>query len=127
MTDIIDGTSNTIFFAEKTTVCVRPNLSNPSSQRNYYNIWSYGRGYGNLYDPTFASLIRGPGSKFLSAPIISGPNANCDPRLASAPRSAGILVGLGDGSVRLLSSSISPDVWWHACTPNGGELLGEDW
>ncbi len=127
MTGITDGTSNTISFAEKTTVCVRPDLSDPSGQTNYYNIWSYGRGYGSLYDPTFASVLKGPGSKFQTATITSGPNANCDPRVANAPRAAGILVGLGDGSVRLVSNSISPDVWWHACTPNGGEVLNGDW
>ena len=35
--------------------------------------------------------------------------------------------GLGDGSVRNLSSGISPTTWWYACTPNGGEVLGPDW
>jgi hypothetical protein len=127
MTGITDGTSNTIFVAEKTTVCIRPNLSNPSRVTNYYNIWSYGRGFGNLYDPMFSHLITGPASKFLTAPLTNGPNANCDPRLVSAPRAAGILVGLGDGSVRLISSSVSPATWWAACTPNGGEVLGTDW
>jgi len=127
MNDIKDGTSNTIFFSEKTTVCIRPNLSNPSRITNYYNIWSYGRGFGSLYDPMFGHLITGPASKFLTAPITSGPNATCDPRLASAPRSAGILAGLGDGSVRLISNSVSPATWWAACTASSGDVLGDDW
>jgi hypothetical protein len=27
----------------------------------------------------------------------------------------------------MLSSGISPDTWWRACTPDGGEVLGNDW
>jgi hypothetical protein len=34
---------------------------------------------------------------------------------------------LGDGSVRGLSAGISPTTWWFACTPNGGEVLANDW
>lgn len=127
LSGVKDGTSNTIFFAEKTTVCERASLGDPSVQDSYYNIWSYGRGFGNFWDPMFGNLITGPASKFQSAPTFSGPNATCDPRLASAPRSAGILVGLGDGSVRLIGSSVDPTIWWSACTPNGGEVLGGDW
>ena len=40
---------------------------------------------------------------------------------------AGILVGLGDGSGRLVSASVSPDTWAAALTPDGGEVLGSDW
>jgi hypothetical protein len=36
-------------------------------------------------------------------------------------------VALGDGSVRGLSASLSPQTWWFAVTPTGGEQLGSDW
>jgi hypothetical protein len=34
---------------------------------------------------------------------------------------------LGDGSVRWLSAGMSPQTWWAACTPAGGDILGSDW
>jgi hypothetical protein len=35
-------------------------------------------------------------------------------------------VGLGDGSVRTLSRTLSPKTWWLACTPADGNAIGED-
>jgi hypothetical protein len=75
----------------------------------------------------FAYQITGAASKFQVNPTTTGTTATCDPRLASAPRSAGILAGLGDGSVRFVSASVDPNTWWSACTPDQGEVLGGDW
>src|SRR5262245_24367845 len=116
MASISDGTSNTIFFAEKATVCINQSYFDTAIQGdpNYYNIWAYGRTAWKEWNPVFAYQLTGPASKFQVTPITNGANANCDPRLATAPRSAGILVGLGDGSVRLVSASIDPTTWWSA-------------
>jgi prepilin-type N-terminal cleavage/methylation domain-containing protein len=129
LTSITDGTSNTIFFAEKTTVCINPNYYDTAIQgdANYYNIWAYARTAWKEWNPVFAYQITGPASKFQVTPLSNGGSANCDPRLAAAPRSAGILVGLGDGSGRLVSAGVSPNTWWYACTPDQGEVLGSDW
>jgi prepilin-type N-terminal cleavage/methylation domain-containing protein len=125
MTSVLDGTSNTIFFAEKTAVCL--NNSIPSGYTGAkYNIWAYGRTSWNEWNPVFGYQITGPASKFQAGPT-TGTTGNCDPRLASAPRSAGILVALGDGSGRFVNSSVSPATWWAACTPDLGEVLGSDW
>jgi len=35
-----------------------------------------------------------------------------------------MLVGLADGSVRILNASLDDAVWWAAVTPAGGEVLG---
>ena len=53
--------------------------------------------------------------------------ADCDPRVPQTPFSAGLLVGLADGSVRTLNPAISPGTFWAAVTPAGGEVLGSDW
>jgi hypothetical protein len=125
---IPDGTSQTIFFAEK--------YAQPSA-----DPWSVDWG-GNTWwewSPKFAFDITGPASKFLDKPTIawcdantafSGPhngNANICSLMATSPHTAGMNVGLGDGSVRFLSNSISGDTWWAAVTPAGGEVLGNDW
>jgi prepilin-type processing-associated H-X9-DG protein len=61
---------------------------------------------------------------------IATPNTTagrCDRGQASSPHSSGIQVGLADGSVRNVSSSVSAATWWAACTRNGGDQLGSDW
>ncbi len=128
MTDVSDGLSNTIFMAEKLTVCQNSTYDNDAyGDPNYYNIWAYGRTAWKEWNPVFAYQVTGPASKFQVQPVWTGPSANCDPRYATAVTPAGILVGLGDGSVRLLSTSMTPATWWAACTPNLGDTLGPDW
>ncbi len=120
MGSLSDGTSNTIFYAEKMTSCLK-------SGGPYYNIWAYGRTAWKEWNPVFAYQITGAASKFQVNPTYNSSSATCDPRLASAPRSAGILVGLGDGSCRMVSASVDPNTWWYACTPDQGEVMGSDW
>ena len=38
-----------------------------------------------------------------------------------------VQVGICDGSVRIVSKDISHKTWKEAMTPNGGEVLGNDW
>ena len=75
-------------------------------------------GLANRY--TFQVQPRNP-TKVFSA------GGECDKRLPSSPHTAGMNVALGDGSVRFLSSGISPATWWSAVVPNDGNILGGDW
>lgn len=52
---------------------------------------------------------------------------DCNPRVPQTPFAGGLLVGLGDGSVKLVNPSVSPATFWAAVTPSGGEVLGSDW
>ncbi len=131
---VLDGLSNTIFIGEKMTLCVNSVYNHDAEgDANYYQIWAYGRTAWPEWNPVFNYQVTGPAGKFQvmpKSPVFSSTVLNgvaCDPRLPTAPRSAGILVGLGDGSVRLVSSGISAYTWWYACTPGGGEVLGADW
>jgi len=109
---IADGTSNTIFLAEKLAWCNSGNYSD-----NYWPDWG----------PLISSSDNGMPIGAASAPQITptgGPPAVCDGGRASSPHSGGINVGLGDGSVRFVSGSIAGLTWWAALTPQGGESLG---
>ncbi|MCS7020861.1 MAG: DUF1559 domain-containing protein [Gemmataceae bacterium] len=50
-----------------------------------------------------------------------------DYRIPQSPYSHGLLVGMADGSVRMVSPNVSPRTFWAAVSPNGGDLLGPDW
>jgi type II secretory pathway pseudopilin PulG len=104
---IPDGTSNTIFFSQRYQVCGG-------------DLCAWGYDGGTAWAPAFAYLSKG---KFQTLPAA----AACDSSLAQGLHPGGILAGLGDGSVRFVASAISPETWWSACTPAGGEVLGPDW
>jgi len=110
---IKDGTSNTIGFAEHYCLCA----GNP------FEVYNKDVGLGNWpHRATFADILdAGPGSTaiFQVTPRIVA----CDPALPQTPHSGGMLVALMDGSVRQLSPGMSPDTFWGAVTPNGGEVL----
>ena len=55
-----------------------------------------------------------------------GAASNCMCRAVS-PHTGGINVGMGDGSARLVSGSVSPATWLAASTPASGDQLGSDW
>lgn len=43
------------------------------------------------------------------------------------PHSQGMVVGMGDGSIRIVSSGISTRTWEYACYPKDGVVLPGDW
>ncbi|HZT80085.1 MAG TPA: DUF1559 domain-containing protein [Gemmataceae bacterium] len=139
-----DGTSNTICFAEKYARC--DGTGEPGGtwwMRGVYHgarfnapgctddsypgdrlsaVFAGGRGIDGT------AWLTGTASRFLVQPHpFLGKPGPCDRRVASSGHSGGMSAGLGDGSVRFLSASISGATWWAACTPAGGETLGADW
>jgi len=135
---VTDGTSNTILYTQRVTVCkVSPQPHRPGYVGDYYNIAPYANA-GSWYQwmPVINYWSRGTGSagyvtgaatKFQSNPLWNSASGNCDYRLASSMGSSGILVCMGDGSVRGVSNSVNGATWWAAMTPDGGEVLGGDW
>jgi prepilin-type N-terminal cleavage/methylation domain-containing protein len=90
------------------------------STSNYsysYTGYPYYNTYGS-YDYTTYTYV-----PFQDRP----PASNCDGSSAQASTSAGLMVGLGDGSVRFLKPGISQSTFYAANTPNSGDMLGPDW
>jgi prepilin-type processing-associated H-X9-DG protein len=101
-----DGLSNTIAFAERRQICNQTPCA-----------WAYSG--ETEWAPMFAYSSH---AKFQIDPA----PAQCNPALAQTIHHGGVNVGMADGSVRLINNSISPQTWYAACTPNGGEVLGDD-
>jgi prepilin-type N-terminal cleavage/methylation domain-containing protein/prepilin-type processing-associated H-X9-DG protein len=123
-----DGLSNTVAFAEKYTFC---SLIGPSDY-NGTNCDNYQCGGSNWSDPEmdyFAPLFgwyyRGvAGNMFMIQPNYTN---GCDPMKPSSPHTGGINVGMGDGSVRLITQGMSPNTWFIALVPNDGNPMPSDW
>lgn len=128
-----DGTSNTIAFAEHYAQC----------RRDYYFLYcvdsvtvfnSYGR-RATFADEELGDIVpvttgqppvsRGsePGVTFQAGPRQS----MCRTDLAQTPHASGMLVALGDGSVRVLAPRMSPETYWAAVTSDRREAPGSDW
>ena len=102
-----DGQLNTIVFAEKYVVC-----------GGVQTAWQ------NLTDPSNPDA---PDFITLQPAQFQPSAAACNPGQLQGPYAGGILVGLGDGSVRLVNSGVSATTWSNAITPNDGQPLGSDW
>src|SRR5262249_43479913 len=78
--------------------------------------------------PTFSATLNGPASGgFQVSPKPNGANPVCDARVPQTPHSGGMLVALGDGSVKTVGGSVAPVTFYMAVTPAGGETLPSDW
>ncbi|HEX3150572.1 MAG TPA: DUF1559 domain-containing protein [Gemmataceae bacterium] len=124
---IPDGTSNTIFCVEKYRRCGNNGSlwGHGSWNVPWMSLFAYGNragtaGYGSNSNP--AGVV-GPGSKFQTQP---NPWATaCNPSRAASAHPGGINALMGDGSVKFIRNSVDANVWWSACTPNGGEVPGD--
>jgi hypothetical protein len=112
---IRDGTSNTIMYTEKLSLCASGDYRD-----NFWPDWG-----PILASPDHGGMATGPAS--IPQFSVSGTPANCSGGRASSTHSSGILVGLFDGSVRNVSQGVDPNTWWFALTPAGGETLGSNW
>jgi prepilin-type N-terminal cleavage/methylation domain-containing protein len=140
----LDGTSNTIAFSEKYMIC------GPTSQTNvatfYWGETCYNCGSPGTYAGACNRLGSPPGvgsppsfynsSRALNdsgaiqpgtVPQNKPPWFACNPCLLQGMYAGGIMVGLGDGSVRLVTTSVSQTTWANAVNPADGNVLGSDW
>jgi type II secretory pathway pseudopilin PulG len=151
---ISDGTTNTIAFAERYYESFKQSMMS-AVYRDDLMPWSWLL-YGNInpaYDdilpgvlnnlgerrPSFADAGWGDvvpvtaGSPPVTRPSVPGVTfqlrpapREADMRLPQTPFSAGLPVALFDGSVRTVRPGVSPEVFWSAVTPAGGEVAPLD-
>jgi prepilin-type N-terminal cleavage/methylation domain-containing protein len=124
-----DGLSNTVFFAEMYGTCGDTgSVSNLSGSlwadanqewRPGFNMGAGGVGAGK-WNVTGYPAAR----KFQIQPNFSN---NCQMDRPQGIHTAGIVVGIGDGSVRLLTASTSDTTWQLATDPRDGQVLGSNW
>ena len=146
-----DGTSNTVMYVEHIALCRNPAGGNSATDgRSVWPAVNLTTGDPIVYWTGEATTTTFPGFPGFAAqyPTSMTPDAangnamewktpqaqpslgtsgTCDPTTANGGHAAGVLVGLGDGSVRLVSAGITQRTWNAVLTPAGGEVLGADW
>jgi prepilin-type N-terminal cleavage/methylation domain-containing protein len=127
-----DGTSNTILFTEKFSVCGDPAGSYGGASawaeapaEEATPVFSVSR-FPTVGAPPGSIPSTGPTTHFQVRPFPYASN-RCQYWVPQTASAGGILVGLADGGVRSVGPGVSPATWWAACTPAGGESLGADW
>jgi prepilin-type N-terminal cleavage/methylation domain-containing protein/prepilin-type processing-associated H-X9-DG protein len=146
-----DGTSNTVLYVEHLALCRNPAGGNSATDgRNVWPAVNLTTGDPIVYwtgEPTTTSFPGFPGFAIQyptsqvpdpnngnamswkvpqSTPTLGG-TGTCDPTTANGGHPGGVVVGMADGSVRLVNTSVTMRTWNAALTPAGGEVLGSDW
>jgi prepilin-type N-terminal cleavage/methylation domain-containing protein len=128
-----DGLSNTVFFAEMYGTCGNGGVLNSSSTwgslwADANSVWRPGFNLGTSKGGSALGSISlaqyPPHPKFQIQPHYFN---NCNPLVPQSPHTNVLLVGLGDGSTRSVSGSISDVTWQRATDPREGQTLGGDW
>jgi prepilin-type N-terminal cleavage/methylation domain-containing protein len=77
---------------------------------------------GSPINPPYAS------NQYWDAPPQSGiTQAQCDKSRLQSFHTAAVIVGMGDGSSRVVNNTISQPTWYSAIVPADGIPLGSDW
>lgn len=121
-----DGTSNGIMFAEVYGTCGWSGdlaFMYGSLWADSNSIWRAAFGTNTNYkDPAGAGY-----PVALKFQVQPNWQTQCDPARPQSAHTGGIIVGLGDGSIRFVSAGISDVTWARAVDPRDGNPLSNDW
>jgi prepilin-type N-terminal cleavage/methylation domain-containing protein len=119
LANIPDGSSNVVMFAETYSTVQQPS--------NYGNLWAYpGIDWSWAWTPVIANA-RSHGAFAYNLPQFAPTQAVADKRLVQGPHTGNVMVGMGDGSCRGVTSGITQLTWQYALQPADGNPLGSDW
>jgi prepilin-type N-terminal cleavage/methylation domain-containing protein len=131
-----DGTANTVMFAERFQNC-SPDGNHGGGCTLPAWAWNTIVNGGDCWtSPTFGAEMIGAGQMNCGGAGISngsvafqtGPSPQaCNWYVTQGAHTGTMQVGMGDGSVRGVSNSVSVNTWRSACIPNDGVPLGSDW
>jgi len=117
-----DGTSSTIVFFERYASC--------QGYEHTWADWYWALPYwpwvgvgGNDTPPPPGTPGYPPDMRPEWAPM----DTQCTYTNVQSFFDGGIIVGLGDGSVRVVTPDITAATWFYAINPNDGQVLGPDW
>jgi hypothetical protein len=146
-----DGTSNTVLYVEHLALCRNPaggnnatdgrsvwpavNLTTGDPIVYWPGITTSGKpsgfpGFETVYATAMVPDPNNGNVMSFKLPQVSpslGTTGTCDPLTANSGHTGGVLVSLGDASVKVVSGTVSLRTWNAALTPKGGDLLGSDW
>jgi len=146
--EITDGTAYTVMFAERYKNCspspaFSAGLNNVSTQP----AWAWNtitNGYDCTASPTFGAANDGLAATFPSAPanmncglaqfsygsiaFQGGPSVQqCNFYVTQGGHTSAMVVGMCDGSARVVAQGLSLASWLAVCTPNNGDVPASDW
>jgi prepilin-type N-terminal cleavage/methylation domain-containing protein/prepilin-type processing-associated H-X9-DG protein len=123
-----DGTSKTVMLAERYGTCGSSGAVDAATTAG--SLWSDSNGRWrpvfcvNEFNQTPTASGYRPCSLFQVAPhYLTG----CDSSRAQSAHPGGMNVALGDGSVRSVAGTVSPETWAAVCDPRDGVPLAADW
>ncbi len=128
--NIPDGSSNTVMIAERTASNNFGQISTSPPAWVGCNAWGWpgGAAYGgHTFGPVFAHPLQGgPLMPQFNPSGLTGANPP-DWHTCQGFHPGVCVAGLGDGSVRTVSSGVSLATWTNAVLPADGNPLGSDW
>jgi hypothetical protein len=123
-----DGSSNTIMVSERYADCqgYQPAWANyPAAIGGRNNTPVFG--WNEYAKESNIAVLGNPNYANASHGFQIGPTrSECDSTILQGAHRSGIMVGLGDGSVRSVTVAVSRQTWFDACHPANGDPLPQD-
>ena len=121
LNSVADGTSNTVCVMERYAQSAVGGGTAPWATATAHAWYPVAASYNQV-------LINPTNSTTAPAPFQMKPAANAAAEHVPQGISSGTMqVAMCDGSVRGVSTGVTADTWYKACTPNGGDILGSNW